>query len=457
MKPAPTWSMRFALAASWVFVLAALATGGAAYALQLENMSWWIHREVEADTRALAQSSEVGGAEALARLVAVQARADANEDGRVALFLPDDLRMHPVGNIRIDTPFEGLRHFEASIRHAPDGLALSQSHRVVAYGMRVKGGWVMTGRSSGWIEDQISVWAARLGWGLGTTALIFTASAMFIARRAGRRLARMEHVLEAVGAGNHALRIHDDGADDLARLAQCVDAALGRLETGIDAIRQVSTDVAHELRAPLGRLRLRLEPLAQSAIVPPEERREIGLALTDLDQVAITFDAILRLSRMQAGLVQITPRPVDLAGLARDVVDLMEPIAENLGQVLCLDLETPATVEGDADLLGQALFNLIENALRYCPAPARITIGLRRAAGGTELSVCDDGPGVPEADLGRICERFVRLDTARSTPGNGLGLSLVKAIADLHTARFMLENGLPGLGARMIFPHVERA
>lgn len=240
---------------------------------------------------------------------------------------------------------------------------------------------------------------------------------MFIERRAGRRVARMEHVLEAVAAGNHALRIHDDGVDDLARLAQSVDAALERHETRLATIQQVSTDVAHELRAPFGRLRLKLEPLALGARLPPEERREIGQALADLDQEAITFDTILRLSRMQAGLVRLASRPVDLTEVAHDVIDLMEPVAENLGQVLCLDMEIPAIVGDDADLLGQALLNLIENALRHCPAPARITVGLRRAEGGVELSVCDDGPGVPEEDLRRICERFVRLDTARSTPG----------------------------------------
>ncbi|WP_176518697.1 sensor histidine kinase [Rhodobacter maris] len=447
--------MRFAFAMSLVFVLAALVTGGAAFVLQLENMSRWMQIEVEADTRALAQASVIGGAEALARLVAVQVRVGAAEDGRIALFLPDDPCLQPVGNFWIDARFEGLRYFETGVGLVPDAPAMPRTDRLVAYGLAVEGGWLMTGRSTAWIEDQVAIWGASFGWGLGATALITTVVAVFLARRAGRRVARMEHVLEAVGAGNHALRIHDEGGDDLARLAQSVDTALGRLESGIAAIQQVSTDVAHDLRAPLGRLRLRLEPLAQSARIPPEERREIGEAIVDLDHAAITFDAILRLSRMQAGLVHISPRPVDLAVLARDVVDLMIPVAEDLGRVICLEVETAATVGGDDELLGQALFNLIENALRHCPVLARITVGVRRVAGGAEVSVCDDGPGVPEADLGRICERFVRLDTARSTPGSGIGLSLVRAIADLHTARFTLENGAPGLCARIVFPRAE--
>lgn len=444
---------------SLVFVLAALATGGAAFALQLENMSRRMHREVEADTRALAQSSAIGGAKTLARLVAAQVKVGAAEDGRIALFLPDDPRLHPVGNVWIDARFEGLRHFKTGFGLAHDAPSMPREGRVVAFGLAVEGGWLMTGRSTVWIADQVAIWGASFGWGLGATALITIVVATFLARRAGRRVARMEHVLEAVGAGNHALRIHDDGGDDLARLAQSVDTALGRLETGIAAIRQVSTDVAHDLRAPLGRLRLRLrlEPLAQDVRIPPEERSEIGQAIVDLDRVVITFDAILRLSRMQAGLVHISPRPVDLAALARDVVDLMIPVADDLGQVLCLELETAATVGGDAELLGQALFNLIENALRHCPAPARITVRLRCVAGGAEVSVCDDGPGVPEADLGRICERFVRIDTARSTRGSGLGLSLVRAIAELHTARLTLGNSAPGLCARIVFPRAEHA
>lgn len=148
MRPDSAWPMRFALAMSRVLGLEALATGGAAFLLQLENMSRWMHREVEADTRALEQSSEVGGAESLARLVAMRARAYTNEDGRGALFLPDDPLMHPVGNVQIDTAFEGLRHFEADVGLAPDAPTLSRPRRVVAYGMAVKGGWVMTRRSS---------------------------------------------------------------------------------------------------------------------------------------------------------------------------------------------------------------------------------------------------------------------------------------------------------------------
>ena len=185
----------------------------------------------------------------------------------------------------------------------------------------------------------------------------------------------MDRVLDAVGAGQIDKRIRDDGSDDLTDLAARVDHMLDRLEAGVEAIRQVSTDVAHDLRAPLARLRMRLEPQALSAEVPQETRHEIGSALMDIDAISATFDAILRLARLQSGTVERRSEPVDLAGLAATICEIMGATIEEAGHTLRTELpKHELIVAGDADLLTQALTNLVANAAQHCPPPANITV-----------------------------------------------------------------------------------
>jgi signal transduction histidine kinase len=251
-------------------------------------------------------------------------------------------------------------------------------------------------------------------------------------------------------------RIRDGGSDDLADLAAHVDRMLDRLEASVESIRQVSTDVAHDLRAPLARLRMRLEPQALSTGVPPETRHEIGSALMDIDAISATFDAILRLARLRSGTVERRGDVVDLCSLARSVHDILEAAADEAGHRLCIELPmAPVIVQGDEDLLTQALTNLVSNALEHSPPPATVTIRVATLGNLPVMSVLDNGPGIPEADRDRVLERFVRLDASRSVPGTGLGLSLVAAIADLHGAGVALEDNHPGLRVSIRFPPVD--
>ena len=311
---------------------------------------------------------------------------------------------------------------------------------------------MIAARDEAWVAENGEILVQTLAWALAIGLLLSVALAVIFARRNERRITAMEEVLEAAGAGRLDLRIQDPGKDDLAELAARVDQMLARLETGVAAIRQVSTDVAHDLRAPLTRLRMRLEPQALSSGVPEATRHEIGSALVDLDAISATFDAILRLSRLQSGTVELRSDAVNLSRLGADICDLLGPSAEDAGNVLTADLpDTPVIVTGDADLLSQALTNLVDNALRHCPAPARVTITVTKDETGPVLTVRDDGPGIPEADLDRIFDRFVRLDASRSVPGTGLGLSLVAAIATMHGARIVVEDAAPGLAVRLLF------
>jgi signal transduction histidine kinase len=264
-----------------------------------------------------------------------------------------------------------------------------------------------------------------------------------------RRLAAISGTAEAIIDGDLARRVPVRGADDeLDRLALTFNRMLDRISALMESLKQVSNDIAHDLRTPLTRLRQKLE----AGLAAPQERdAALESALTDLDSILDTFAALLRIAQIESGARRAAFRPCDLAALAQTVTDAFAPSAEDAHQSLKLAVEAPAVVDGYAELLTQMLVNLVENALRHAGENAAIAVrvGWR---GGPTLSVIDDGPGVPEAERERLFDRFYRLERSRSTPGSGLGLALVAAVAKLHGAAVSLEAAGPGLEARVSFP-----
>ena len=240
--------------------------------------------------------------------------------------------------------------------------------------------------------------------------------------------------------------------DEFDRVASSLNLMLERIVTLVANLRQVSGDLAHDLRTPLTRMRADLEEaLAEDA--PPAYRRAIHRALEQAEDVLSIFDATLRIAEIEAGTARRRFTRLDLGGLAREVVDALLPAAEDAGHRLEVTAESAHMVDGDRQLLAQALVNLVDNALRHTPAGTRVVVSVALATeGGPCLTVADTGPGVPAADRQRILERFVRLETARHTPGHGLGLSIVKAVCDLHGVDLSLDDNHPGLVFQLTFP-----
>ncbi len=452
MKRPLSWSMRFALALSAVFVIGTLCAGGLSYLFLSREMTQRLAADVRASAESLAQIADGGGRTDLVEQVNAQVRA--NRDGASLFAYVDAATGATTGSLHLSEPFTGARQLVVG-RDIPEGdvAEAENSDSYSAYGIKTEIGWVIAARDDAWVAGSGEVLIQTTGWALSIAALFSFGLALGIAHRNERRIGRMDRVLDAVGTGQMDKRIQDRGNDDLAELAGRVDRMLDRLEAGVESIRQVSTDVAHDLRAPLSRLRMRLEPQAMSPSVPEETRHEIGSALVDIDAISATFDAILRLARLQSGSAPSRHDPVDLNAVAGSVQDILGPSAEDAGHNLRLRLPTaPVIVQGDEDLLTQALINLVANAIGHCPAAATISIDVSTEAGSPVLTVTDTGPGIPEADRIRVLERFVRLDASRSVTGTGLGLSLVAAIARLHRARLVLADNAPGLRVVMTFP-----
>ncbi len=275
--------------------------------------------------------------------------------------------------------------------------------------------------------------------------------AVFLASRASKRLADAETALNVFSEGDLSRRLPIAGSgDDLDRVSVAVNEALARIQVLLNTVQQISTDIAHDLKSPMTRLRQTLE----SAAFAPHgiSRATVQTAIAQADGIVETFEGLLRIANIEAGVRRERFGPVDLAEILNVVVDAFGPAAEDAGQRLTLSVVDQAPVQGDRELLTQLFANLVENAIRHGGDGNIINVTKQMDDGHIVVSVSDRGPGIPEAEHERVLRRFYRLDRSRSTPGSGLGLALVKAIADLHCANLMLADGNPGLVCTLRFP-----
>lgn len=309
-------------------------------------------------------------------------------------------------------------------------------------------------------------------------------SAIYVARRFALRVDSLNKLANDVRSGHldrRAERTYSE--DEMDRLAEHLNAMLDHIERLMKAMRYAGDSVAHDLRTPLTRLRTRLESAAVE-LGDTKEADVLFAAANDAGELLSTFDAVLRIARLEAGERRELLTPLDPKPILDDMVELYEPACEDEGLTFTHDIEPGLAIMADRGLLSQALSNLLENAIKYTPSDpnypelGRIHLSAKKGQRGrVRIAVSDDGPGIPLFDRERVKERFVRLDKSRTLPGSGLGLALVDAVAELHQAQFNMDDGLgqfadvkshqadrhyadivaarPGLRAEMLFPRVK--
>ena len=267
-------------------------------------------------------------------------------------------------------------------------------------------------------------------------------------RSVTRRIDTINKASKEIMTGNLSKRIPSRGSgDEFDQLADHLNHMLDQIELLMDGVRRVSDNIAHDLRTPLARLRNRLET-AREGSGDEEQRMElIDRAIQEADGLLQTFGALLRIARIEANNLQASFTDVDLGQVLQDVTDLYEPVAEQKNQKISVAGEPSVCIKGDRDLLFQALANLFDNAIKYSPESSVI----RATLGRRELALCDSGPGISELEYDKVFQRFYRADTSRSTPGSGLGLSLVQAVATVHKMKIELADNKPGLCVTLKF------
>ncbi|MXQ13860.1 ATP-binding protein [Microvirga makkahensis] len=409
---------------------------------------------IESEISGLSQQYRNGG---LRRLVNVVERR-SRMPGASLYLVTTSVGERVVGNVGALPPgvIDRVGQFE-TLYNRTDETDTKPNMALVRVYLLPGGFRLLVGRD---IEERIrlrDVIHKAIGYSLLFIGVLGCLGSWFIARRVLKRVDDMTDITRDIMAGDLDGRLKVAGTgDELDRLAHNLNDMLDRIGELMRGMREVSDNIAHDLKTPLTRLRNKADEALRTAKTQDELKAALEATIEESDNLIRIFNALLMIARLEAGNAREALADFDAAEAVRDVAELYEAVAEEVGVSLNVSVESGLPIHGSRELLGQAMANLLDNALKYGAAPdgsaQTITVSARRVGQEVRIVVADRGPGIPEQERSHVLERFVRLETARSRPGFGLGLSLAAAVARLHEGRLMLEDNAPGLRVVLILP-----
>jgi signal transduction histidine kinase len=383
----------------------------------------------------------------VAGTAAIVAGLARQSSGFTYLFQDADGRVL-AGNIRSIPPRVGVYEWESEATHED-----RRRGRIRGQGVRLGDHYLFVGWSTHQLREMEEFIATSFIWGSAAAIALALAGGAVMSGRLLRKIENVSLTSRNIIQGDLTQRVpveHD--GDEFDRLSLSINAMLDRIETLMGDLRQVTTDIAHDLRTPLTRLGQRLEYAARSGADEQVLRQALDVARGEVDDILAMFAALLRIAEVESGARKAAFSRVDLGEIIDTVVEVYRGAAEDKGQQLEHDIDKDVAVTGDRELLIQLFANLVENAIRHCPSGCRIEVSVRRRPEGVEVSVADNGPGIPEQMREKVLQRFVRLENSRTSPGYGLGLSLAAAIANLHDAPLSFTDNSPGLRVSVRLP-----
>jgi len=417
-----------------------------------------ITETVDAEMRSLQEQFTIGGINRLVDVVEARAQQPGSNLYLVTTYAGASI----VGNVQVpNNVLDQPGWSEIGYRRAEDPDTTHDSRALVRVAVLPGGFRLMVGRDFEERDRLRQILAAPARWALVVIVVMGIAGALFIARRVLKRIDAMTATSERIMAGDLTGRLAVAGSgDEFDRLANSLNAMLERIESLMTGVKHVSDNIAHDLKTPLTRLRNQAEEALRSAKSEADYRAALEGTIEESDALIRTFDALLMITRAEAGEVRTLMADFEAADMAESVAELYEPLADEKGLTLVVAAERPLPVYGNRELIGQALANLVDNAIKHAE-PAVGAVGEIRVTAGADhgrivFAVADRGPGIPEQDRARVLERFVRLEESRSRPGSGLGLSLAAAVARLHGGELGLDDNSPGLCVTLAIPSQPR-
>ncbi len=430
-----------------------LAVSAAALAVFL----WWstaglLDRQttaaIEADSQSLSERFAAGGLPALVLTIEDRLTQNVEDD---AIYLLID----PAG-----------RRLAGNLEHWPQGAAQNGAWYelpIERAGMRsvavvrsfdLPGGFhLLIGRDVQVRAQLRALLTDALLWAVLVVLAMASAGALVVRSLFRRALANVSATAAAIAGGDFTQRVKLSGrGDEFDQLADTINDMLDRMARLMEGVREVSNAIAHDLRTPITRARARLEDASVHAGTAEELRAAIERATADLDGIVAVFQGLLRIAEIEAGSRRAAFATLDVVALLAGVAELYGAVAEEKGIALSLRAPDRLPAFGDRELIQQAVANLLDNAVKFSPSGGAVTLTATTTRAGVEIAVADQGPGIPEADRARAAERFFRGETARNTPGSGLGLALVQAVAQLHGGSLRLADTAPGLVAILSLP-----
>ena len=427
------------------------------YWVTAEFMEQQLHTAVGAESASLVDYFDATG---INNTVEAVGRRLASPDHWSKYYLLQDPSGRKIsGNLASMAPVAGWRELPIPVHIDEDGEedGGEDSDFLTAKGVILANGWyLLVGHDKDAFTDfedmilAVAGWSMAAAFGLALIGGLVTSASML------RRVTAITEAGRDIMQGNLSRRIALRGTgDEFDRLSANLNEMLNRIQMLMDGLRQVSNDIAHDLRTPLSRLRQRLEDVRAKTGTVTEYQAAVDRAIVDTDEILGTFSALLRIAQIEAGTKRAAFTAVDLSGALETIVETYTAVAEDNQRTLIGRIAAGMTAQGDRRLLIQMIANIVENALSHTPAGTRLTVELTGKAAAPVCVIGDNGPGIPEAERQKVFRRFYRLDASRATPGSGLGLSLVAAVAELHRIVVEIADNRPGLRITLRFPEVE--
>lgn len=453
-----TTAFKLTLAYLTVFALFAVFLLGY-FALNTKRLfTEQVTQVVDAEISGLVDQFNVGGIRRLTLIVEFRSRRPGSSLYLVTAPSGDGL----AGNVgSLPTGVLDKQGWSETVYRRIEESETSELHRALLRVYHFPGGFkLLVGRD---LEERDRLFDVVLDagkWSAAAVIVLGLIGGFFVARRVLRRVDAMTETTRTIMGGDLSGRLPVGGSgDELDRLAHNLNEMLNRIEALMRGLKEVSDNIAHDLKTPLTRLRNRAEEALRTSHNEKDYRAALEGTIEESESLIKTFNALLMIARAESGQARDNMVDFDAAEAARSVGELYEPLAEEQGLTLAVDAPEVVPLRGNRELVSQALANLVDNAIKYAgPAaktdgrPSRVTVAARTEGDRVLLGVGDCGPGIAESDRGRAVERFVRLEESRSIPGSGLGLSLASAVARLHGGELRLEDNAPGLRAVLVLP-----
>ena len=423
---------------------------GFIYWSTVSYMSEQTDATIEAEITGLAEQYREGGLNDLVNTIKQRVKRDPDSSS-IYLFASSSYK--PLtGNINTwpdaEADDDGWLNFELKDIRADGQIFQARARPFVLQG----GLHLLVGRDIRELRATQKLIINALVWGMVLTLVLALAGGIIMSRSMLRRIERINQASREIMAGDLQRRVETDGSkDEFDQLAVNLNAMLDEIDRLMAGIRHVTDNVAHDLRTPLTRLRTRLELLRNRLDTGSSDYEYVENSIVDADQLLATFGALLRIARIEAGGLRENFSDVGLAALARDAAELYDAVAEEKQIAIDIQIEASPVIQGDRDLLFQAIINLLDNAIKYSPKEGSIELRVTEYEYKPAISVSDSGPGISAVERDKVLQRFYRMDSSRSQPGSGLGLSLVAAVADMHNAKLKLGNNHPGVIAELEF------
>jgi signal transduction histidine kinase len=431
-----------------LFAGCVLLLGAAAFWSTRSALEQQLTRRIEAEMTLLEQEFRSNGIDHL--VATVQQRTQ--DKGNLDYFVADPAGKRLAGDLPINSDRLGWVELEAGQDASGEQSGEKETVRVLVG--QLDGGYRLgVGEDLEQVGEMEETFLGILASALGIVLVLGIGGGLLLSAAFLRRVDMITRTADAIIDGDLSRRIERTGSgDDLDHLSATLNVMLDRIAGLMENLRQVSNDIAHDLRTPLTRLRQDLEEAKTRDLTTAGYRRVVEGAVAEADVLLETFSALLRIAQIEAGTRRSAFRVVDLSDVVRTVAEAYAPAVEESGRVLSADIAADVQVNGDRGLLSQLFVNLVENALRHTPAGTTITLRLSRQGAGALAEVADTGSGIPEDERVRVFRRFYRLERSRTTAGSGLGLSTVAAIVELHHAAIELLDNKPGLRVAVRFP-----